>query len=161
MSLQWILFHLIKRVSLSFSALATPQLCAHSFDLNVFLSSAPFSGVLTCSLCSAHALQTHISPLTLFTVFLSIQPVLAVHDMVSNPCPLVSVGSHARGQLNGLGQKGHKADGLQFQSTDGSSEYSEDGPAKKRWVVLTYTLERSFSLRALCSAAALTKTEWR
>uniref|UniRef100_A0A8C8IUD7 Protein Jumonji n=1 Tax=Oncorhynchus tshawytscha TaxID=74940 RepID=A0A8C8IUD7_ONCTS len=41
-------------------------------------------------------------------------------------------GSHARGQLNGLGQKGHKADGLRFQSTDGSSEYSEDGPAKKR-----------------------------
>ncbi|XP_038822325.1 protein Jumonji-like isoform X2 [Salvelinus namaycush] len=41
-------------------------------------------------------------------------------------------GSHARGQLNGSGQKGHNADGSRFQSTDGSSEYSEDGPAKKR-----------------------------
>ncbi|XP_064839561.1 protein Jumonji-like isoform X2 [Oncorhynchus masou masou] len=41
-------------------------------------------------------------------------------------------GSHARGQLNGSGQKGLNADGSRFQSTDGSSEYSEDGPAKKR-----------------------------
>nr|XP_046181568.1 protein Jumonji-like isoform X2 [Oncorhynchus gorbuscha] len=41
-------------------------------------------------------------------------------------------GSHARGQLNGSGQKGHNADGSRFQSIDGSSEYSEDGPAKKR-----------------------------
>lgn len=100
-----------------------------SFDWNVFLRSAQ---VLTCSLCSANGLLTQISPLTLVTVFLSSQHVLAVHCMVSNPCLLVSVGSHARGQLNGSGQKGHNADGSRFQTTDGSSEYSEDGPAKKR-----------------------------
>ncbi|KAL0962212.1 hypothetical protein UPYG_G00337160 [Umbra pygmaea] len=39
-------------------------------------------------------------------------------------------GSH--GQLNGSGQKCHKADGSRSQSADGSSEYSGEGPAKKR-----------------------------
>ncbi|KAM3858036.1 protein Jumonji [Diretmus argenteus] len=43
-------------------------------------------------------------------------------------------GSLANGQLNGSGSKGgHKDDGCsRSQSLDGSSEYSEDGPAKKR-----------------------------
>ncbi|XP_069031801.1 protein Jumonji isoform X2 [Embiotoca jacksoni] len=45
-----------------------------------------------------------------------------------------SNGSLANGQLNGSGSKGsHKEDGsLRSQSLDGSSEYCEDGPAKKR-----------------------------
>uniref|UniRef100_UPI003AAEB04D protein Jumonji n=1 Tax=Centroberyx gerrardi TaxID=166262 RepID=UPI003AAEB04D len=43
-------------------------------------------------------------------------------------------GSLANGQLNGSGSKGgHKEDGsLRSQGLDGSGEYSEDGPAKKR-----------------------------
>uniref|UniRef100_A0A3B5AXX2 Protein Jumonji n=1 Tax=Stegastes partitus TaxID=144197 RepID=A0A3B5AXX2_9TELE len=45
-----------------------------------------------------------------------------------------SNGSLANGQLNGSGSKGsHKEDGsLRSQGLDGSSEYCEDGPAKKR-----------------------------
>ncbi|XP_030596394.1 protein Jumonji isoform X2 [Archocentrus centrarchus] len=45
-----------------------------------------------------------------------------------------SNGSLANGQLNGPGSKGsHKEDGsLRCQGLDGSSEYCEDGPAKKR-----------------------------
>ncbi|XP_044191078.1 protein Jumonji isoform X3 [Thunnus albacares] len=45
-----------------------------------------------------------------------------------------SNGSLANGQLNSSGSKGsHKEDGsLRSQSLDGSSEYCEDGPAKKR-----------------------------
>ncbi|GLD65929.1 protein Jumonji [Lates japonicus] len=44
-----------------------------------------------------------------------------------------SNGSLANGQLNGSGSKGHKEDGsLRSQGLDGSSEYCEDSPAKKR-----------------------------
>ncbi len=44
-----------------------------------------------------------------------------------------SKASLSNGQLNGCGSKGgRKVDGSFSQSTDGSSEYSEDGPAKKR-----------------------------
>lgn len=57
-------------------------------------------------------------------------------------CPTASL---SNGQLNGCGSKGgHKQDGSHSQSTDGGSEYSEDNPAKKRWVISPFLFSPLF-----------------